>query len=348
MPALKIQDAPTNRRSAAPISARAAAADRIMSTAGTDVWIWPRQGEVASVDTGGRQGLGVRRSLVAQRVELAGHDERRRQVGQIVGAQRRRLRVLPIRRIGVVIPEPAHQRRGEHVAVAVGDVRLAREVAVGHRGHQHLTGDAWTAGIARHLADDGGDVAAGAPAADRELGPAHRPAPRRWPRSSARRRTPSSTAAGNASLGRVAVVDRHDDGVRAHAEVAAERVVGVVAAEHPAAAVEVDDDRVRTRARGPVEAVRQRAGRAGQLAVDDLAHLGTGRSLGCHGHRDRARLLDRQRLERGQPELLDELEQDRDVGLQAADDAVVAARSARAVEGEAEIVAAHHLVAGLR
>ena len=35
---------PRNRRSAAPISARALAPDRITSTAGSDVWIWPRHG----------------------------------------------------------------------------------------------------------------------------------------------------------------------------------------------------------------------------------------------------------------------------------------------------------------
>ena len=63
--------------------------------------------------------------------------------------------------------------------------------------------------------------------------------------------------------------------------------------------------------------------------------------------RHRARLLDGQGLERRQFELLDELEHDRDVGLYAADDAVAAARPAGAVEGEAEIAAAHHLVAGL-
>ena len=65
----------------------------------------------------------------------------------------------------------------------------------------------------------------------------------------------SSAAAGKRASGRVAVVDRHDDHVRAHAQVAAERIVGLVAAEHPAAAVEVDDDRVR--------AGRRRAGTGG-------------------------------------------------------------------------------------
>ena len=81
-----------------------------------------------------------------------------------------------------------------------------------------------------------------------------------------------------AGLGGVAVVDRHDDRVGALAQVAAERVVGVVAAEHPAAAVEVDDDGMRAGGRRAVQAVGQVAGGAGQRAVDDLADLGSRRA----------------------------------------------------------------------
>ncbi len=145
----------------------------------------------------------------------------------------------------------------------------------------------------------------------------------------------------------MAVVDRNDDGAGSNAQVAAERVVGIVAAEHPAAAVEVDDDRVRTRVGGTVEAESQRTGRAGQLAVDDLAHLGPGRSLGRHGKGEGSGILDGKGVERRRAELLHQLEQDRGVGLYAADDVVVAARAAGSVEGEAEIAAPHRLVADL-
>jgi hypothetical protein len=41
------------------------------------------------------------------------------------------------------------------------------------------------------------------------------------------------------------IVDRHPERIGPHAQVATERIVGVEAAEHPAAAVEVHDDRVR-------------------------------------------------------------------------------------------------------
>src|SRR5262245_64059643 len=158
-----------------------------------------------------------------------------------------------------MIPRPPYDRRGEHVAVAVGYVRLAREVAIGHRRHQYLAGDGRSAGIASHLADDGGDVPARAPPADREppryaakrLGVGCDPANRGEPVVD-RRREPR--------FGGVPIVDGDDDGPRLHAQVTTERIVGIETAEHPAAAVEVDDDRMRPRGRRPVETVRQRAG----------------------------------------------------------------------------------------
>ena len=84
---------------------------------------------------------------------------------------------------------------------------------------------------------------------------------------------------GEAVLRRVAVVrPRRSTASTAHAQVAAQRIVRRGVAQHPAAAVEVHDDRVRARGRRSVEAVRQFAGRAGQHAVDDLADVGTGRA----------------------------------------------------------------------
>jgi len=49
--------------------------------------------------------------------------------------------LLTVYGIGVVIPEPTHHRRGDDVAVGVGNVRRAREIAVGDRVHEDLTGD---------------------------------------------------------------------------------------------------------------------------------------------------------------------------------------------------------------
>ena len=59
-------------------------------------------------------------------------------------------------------------------------------------------------------------------------------------------------------LGRVAVVDGHDDGAGLHAQIPTERIVGIVAAEHPTTTVEVDGDRVRPVGRRPVQAVLER------------------------------------------------------------------------------------------
>ena len=240
--------------------------------------------------------------------------------------------MLPVGRVGVVVPEPLHQRGRQHVPVGVLDVRPPRQIAVGHRRQQHLARDLRAARIAGHLADDGGDVAAGTPAGNRQLSghaaqlvgvggdPLHC----------------GETVVGRrreASLGRVAVVDRHDDRVRLDAQVAAERIVRVVAAEHPAAAVEVGDDGMRAVGGRTVQPVLEVAVGAGQRAVDDLADIGSRRPTlaGCRG--ELAGTLDRHRLDRGQAQAGDHLEHQGDVGLHPADDAVVDLRSSRCPRG---------------
>ena len=94
---------------------------------------------------------------------------------------------------------------------------------------------------------------------------------------------------GELVLGSVPVVDRDDDRARALAEVAAERIVGLVAAEHPPAAVEVGDDRMGSGAGRSVEPVLQVAGRAGQHAVDHLTDVGAGRTHRGRRFHERAR-----------------------------------------------------------
>jgi hypothetical protein len=125
---------------------------------------------------------------------------------------------------------------------------------VGHRVHQHLGADVGSAGVTRQLAVTAATLA-----------PALQPHTASCTGDAAEllavlgdpphRGEAVVGGRGEAGLGGVAVVDRHDHGVGPHAQVAAERVVGVVAAEHPAAAVEVGDDRVRARGRRPVQAV---------------------------------------------------------------------------------------------
>ena len=306
----------------------------------------PAAREIARGDPGGRECIGVGHALVAQRVELAGDDECGRQTREVARSQRRRVRALPVGRIGIVIPEPPHHACREQIAFAVLDVRRPREIAVDHGSDQHLAGDARAAGIARLLADDGGDVAARAPAAHREL--SRRSAQLRGViRDPADGGEPVVYGRREARLRRMAIVHRYHDGVGPDAEIAAEGIVGIEAAQHPAATVEVDDDGMRPRRGGAVAAVRQRARRTGQLAVGDLAHRGAGRPIPLQRDGHGARHIDRQGLERRQRGLGDQVEQDRDVELQPVDHAVGAARTTRAVEGEAQVVAADDLVAGL-
>ena len=74
---------PRKDRSASAIAARTGAPDGSRSTDRSEVWVWPGGGDVAHRHAGGRQGLGVGGPLVAQRVELARHDDGGRQAGQV-------------------------------------------------------------------------------------------------------------------------------------------------------------------------------------------------------------------------------------------------------------------------
>ena len=99
---------------------------------------------------------------------------------------------------------------------------------------------------------------------------------------------------------------------------------------------------------GPIEAIWQRTGDPRQLAVDDGAHRGAGGRSACSAT-DTWRAMSADSVSMGgSARLGDQLEQHGDVELQPVDDAVGTARTARAVEGEAEVVAADDLeVAGL-
>ena len=86
---------------------------------------------------GGLEGARVGDALVAQRVEVRGDDAGGGQAGQ-VAAQRGGAGVAAVGRIGVVIPEPPHQRRGEDVPVAVFLVGRPGQVRVHGRADQQL------------------------------------------------------------------------------------------------------------------------------------------------------------------------------------------------------------------
>ena len=149
-----------------------------------------------------------------------------------------------------------------------------------------------------------------------------------------------------AVFGRMAVTDADEDHPGAPAHVAAERIVGLLVAEHPAAAMEIDHDRMRPRRRRPVEAIRQRTVGAGQGAVDDFADRPAGRTGLVELVDEVARALGAQRLDRRQVHLRQHVQHQPHVRLQAHDLAVVALLGdVGAGELEAEHAAADDLVA---
>src|SRR5439155_155620 len=113
------------------------------------------------------QACGVSLALVAQRVELRGDHQRRRQPAEARGAQGGRVRipaVLVARR--VVVPEPDHVRTGEEVSLGVLPARARLEVGVGGRIDQELVDDVRAAAVAGHERDDRREIAARAVPAD--------------------------------------------------------------------------------------------------------------------------------------------------------------------------------------
>jgi hypothetical protein len=151
---------------------------------------------------------------------------------------------------------------------------------VGRRIDQQLVGDRQVAGVAAEQRDDGGEVAAGAVAADRRGATRSRPSARHGGAPSGRGEAVVDRGR-EAVLGAHAVVDRDDRAARAVGELAAEHVVGVEVADGPAAAVEVHQHRRRRRVvaapRRPVQAQRDRAVRP---SADSSAISATGGGSG--------------------------------------------------------------------
>ena len=147
---------------------------------------------------------------------------------------------------------------------------------VGGRVEQHLEIDRRHRAIARHQRQHRRQIAAGAVAADRHparhrsAGPPHSPPPSAAPRGCPRprRETGARAPCGSRPRRRAA---------RRIGQLPAEQVVRVEVADHPAAAVEVQQAGQRLGRRGPGRAVAaqpDRAGRAGAGQVLDLGHLG--------------------------------------------------------------------------
>src|SRR6185437_9063019 len=106
--------------------------------------------------------------------------------------------------------------------------------------------------VARELTDDRRDVAASAPASDEQR-------PGEAAQFACVRMDPAQCCVAILSGCRetmfrcVSIANAEEDHASTSAQVTTERLVGFLITQHPAAAVEVDDDRVRARRRRPIQ-----------------------------------------------------------------------------------------------
>src|ERR1700681_64811 len=120
----------------------------------------------------------------------------------------------------------------------------------------------------------------------------------------ARRRVAALRRRREAVFGRMPVTDADKDHPGTPAHVTAERIVGLLVTEHPAAAMEIDHDRMWPRRRRPVETVGQRTVATGERAVDNLADRPARRTAGVEFSHEVACTLGSERLDRRQLHIL--------------------------------------------
>jgi hypothetical protein len=196
-------------------------------------------------------------------------------------------------------------------------VGLGREVEVGDRVEQQLRGEAGALAVAGGDRDRRGEVPAGAvPAGGDALGVASQlGGVLGHPRG---RREAVVEGSGVGVLEREPVVDRDDDGAGPVGDPADRVVADVDVADHPAAAVEVHDDRLRPVARGGVDASGDVPGGSGDRPVLGGDLLGLALQIGeaLDGF---PRLRDGHVLERRQPGRIERGEQLLGFGVQGHD-----------------------------
>src|SRR5262249_26964391 len=146
--------------------------------------------------------------------------------------ERRDARIGAIGRRAIEVPEPEHQRARQEVTRRIIVVGRAVKRAIGDWAYQELACTMWATAIARQLAGDGSDVAAGAPARNH-----HRPRPpaqfSRVLGDPARRRVTVLCRCWEAVFGRMPVTDADEDHPGTPAHITAVRIVGVLVAQHP-------------------------------------------------------------------------------------------------------------------
>ncbi len=212
----------------------------------------------------------VRFAFVAQHVEPAREYDRRRESAQVGREQRRRARVERRRVVRQVVrPEPIHVALGKEEPFGEESVRRVLRREVRDRIGEELRRRARTAVPTRELRDDGGEVAARAVARDGDPGGVE-PELGRMRRGPAKRGERVVDGGRKPVLGSQAIVDRQHPGVGLAREMAARRVVRVEVADHPAAAVVVDDEWATLAVvERHVQSRGDRPGRSGEDAVLD-------------------------------------------------------------------------------
>ena len=272
----------------------------------------------------GLQQVAVLVAFVAERVVFGGDDQGARQLRQPGGgfrrvvvlahieqAERAGQRIVGIGRIRqILVPVPDHRIPFQVVTPAFFLVGIGVKVAVQGGIDQQLLADGHSAGLGGFDGYGGGQVAAGAVAADIDF----RAVPQQFVRVF-RRPEGSGVAvvqrAGEPGFGGQAVVHRYDHAAGTGAETAGSVVRRFQVADHPAAAVKPGQDGVGAGFGGRVDADGQRAAGAVDDAVfhiadfDDLPR-GVEAALPLPGVF--ARLLGRNGVRGAQAEVADVLE----------------------------------------
>src|SRR5579875_2803150 len=246
------------------------------------------------------QFLTVQLTFVAQGVVLGGDDEGGGQAAQVARQQGRGQRVrLILFAIQVMVREPDHVVFRQKVAGGVLFDRDRVHPEIGGGIDQQLEDKVRASPISRHLGHNGSEIAARAIAADGNVRSVHVQL-RRVLRHPLRRRIAIFRRGREFVFGREPVIDGDHDATRSICQAAADAIVCVQVADHPAAAMKKDQRRERPIALRRVDATGYLTRRAGNGAVLDAGNLLRlnvfHRELHCYSH---PYLLGRQRMDRG-------------------------------------------------
>jgi hypothetical protein len=185
------------------------------------------------VHAGGVERAGIGQPFVVKRIAAGENDDGFRQARQRGGGERRRFGVCPVAGRNMMVPEPLHvRRRDQIVALAEPVIGGAVEIGREHRVEQYLQVDRGAAAIARAQGQRRGEIAARAVAHHRDrpvVGTGLQGGPGVVERL------------GKAMFGGQPIIDA--DHLRAAfvCKLAADRIETGERAEHPAAAMEVQD-----------------------------------------------------------------------------------------------------------